>query len=251
MGQFGSSTMKQTSEILGHINKIFDQTAFGEGPLRPTALYNEGWMIALLADWAAQLAPKTHPLHFLKDAKWYAEPQLPTPFPQGQPRGERRTNADSVIGHFSVGQKGKADFSLCPLANQFVVIEAKMFSPLSSGTKHAKDYDQAARTVACMAEALCQAKRCPASVQKLAFFVVAPEEQIKKGIFGDKVTKESIQKKVRKRSEEYAGDKDDWYTQWFEPTLAQACIRLLSWEELLPESSEYVEFYQECLRYAR
>ena len=246
--------MKQISKNFGHINKIFEQTSLGEGPLRPTALYNEGWMIALLADWAAQLAPKTHPLHFLDQAEWYAEPQLPTPFApryRKDPLGEGRTNADSVIGHFSVGQTGKGDFSLCPLVDQFVVIEAKMFSSLSPGTTHAKNYDQAARTVACMAEALRLAKRYPDSVQKLAFFVVAPEEQIKKGIFGDKVTKESTQKKVRERSEEYAGNKDAWYAHWFEPTLDEMDIGLLSWEELLPESSEYVEFYQECLRYAR
>ena len=127
-----------------------------------------------------------------------------------------------------------------------------MFSRLSPGTTHAKDYDQAARTVACMAEALRLAKRDPHLVQKLAFFVVAPEEQIAKGIFGDKVTEESIREKVRVRSKEYAGDKKDaWYEQWLKPTLAQADIRLVSWEKLLPGSSEYGEFYKECLRRSR
>ena len=254
MGQFDNSTMK-ISEIFGHINKIFERTSCGKGPLRPSALYNEGWMLNLLIEWATLEAPEIHPFHFLDGAEWYAEPQLPTPFAPRYRKdklGEGRTNADSVIGHFSVGQTGKGDFSLCPLANQFVVIEAKMFSPLSSGTTHAEGYDQAARTVACMAEALYLKKRDPNLVQKLAFLVVAPEEQIAKGIFGDKVTEESIRKKVRKRSKEYAGDKKDaWYEQWFEPTLAQADIRLLCWEKLLPEGSEYVEFYQECLRYSR
>ena len=126
-----------------------------------------------------------------------------------------------------------------------------MFSSLS-GIKNAKDYDQAARTVACMAEALRLAERDPTCVQKLAFFVVAPEEQVAKGIFGDKVTKKSIREKVRKRSKEYAGDKKDaWYEQWFEPTLAQTNIKLLCWEKLLPGSSEYGEFYKECLRRSR
>ena len=36
--------------------------------IRPTALYNEGWMLQLILDWAHHYAPETHRLAFLPDA---------------------------------------------------------------------------------------------------------------------------------------------------------------------------------------
>ena len=42
-------------------------------------------------------------------------------------------------------------YALVPDSKQFIVIEAKMYSSLGGGTKKVAFYDQAARTVACMA----------------------------------------------------------------------------------------------------
>ena len=50
----------------------------------------------------------------------------------------------------------------------------KMFSKLSSGTKNAPGYDQAARTVACVAEILRCAGIIPQQMVRLGFFVAAP-----------------------------------------------------------------------------
>ena len=33
--------------------------------IRPTELYNEGWMLRLILDWDQQHAPESHPLVFL------------------------------------------------------------------------------------------------------------------------------------------------------------------------------------------
>ena len=73
---------------------------------------------------------------------------------RGDPLSEARTNADGVIGHIRIGDKAKADLELIEDAKQFTVIEAKVGSHLSSGVTHAEYFDQAARTVACMAEAI-------------------------------------------------------------------------------------------------
>jgi hypothetical protein len=53
-----------------------------------------------------------------------------------------------------------------------------MFSVLSSGVTRATYFDQAARNVACIAEVLFRAKREPAKMGVLGFFVLAPDEQI-------------------------------------------------------------------------
>ena len=64
-----------------------------------------------------------------------------------------------------------------------------MSSKLSSGTKNASGYDQAARNVACMAETLRSAGNKPGQMKRLAFYVTAPQNQIENGVFGDLVTK--------------------------------------------------------------
>jgi len=166
------------------------------------------------------------------------------------PLGEGRTHADGVIGHFRVGDVGKGDFVLNAQADQFVVLEGKMKSSLSPGTNRIPGYDQAARNVACMAESMRKAKRPPKLVSSLAFFVIAPQEQIAMGVFGDLVTKQSIAVKVKRRVDAYGGEKDVWFSEWFEPTLEAMEIRLLSWEEIIEGVGLPIrDFYQNCLQY--
>jgi hypothetical protein len=57
---------------------------------------------------------------------------------------------------------------------QFVVIEAKMFSNLSRGTKNALEYDQAARNVACMAHTIAKSGIQVDDLKSVGFFVIAP-----------------------------------------------------------------------------
>ena len=81
--------------------------------------------------------------------------------------GQGRTHVDGVIGHIQVGDKDKAGLTLRHDAEQFVVLEAKLFSPLSAGVRRAATFDQAARNVACIAEVLFRAHRHPAEVKQL------------------------------------------------------------------------------------
>ena len=223
-----------------------------DSPIRPTEVFNEGWMLRLTLDWMATEGRPDHPLSFEERARWSSEALLPSSF-LARSRGDRFaegwTNADGCVGHCDQ-QPPRGDLLLRPDATQFVVIEAKMSSALSRGTKRAPDFDQAARNVACMAEVLHRASRAPDAMSSLAFFVTAPQSQIDAEIFGDLVTKRSIRGKVIERVASYSGERDEWLHEWFEPVLESVRVELLSWESLLVGAPEALtEFYGRCLKY--
>ena len=208
-------------------------------------------MLRLILDWAQQHARGSHPLAFLPDARWYSEALLRPPFlarRRSDKLAETWTNADGIVGHFNVGGTSKGGLTLRDGATQLVVVEAKMSSKLSSGTKNAPGYNQAARTVACVAETLKHADIEPLQMERLAFFVAAPLEQIDSGVFGDIVTKESIRKRVQDRVDGYRGERNEWFDRWFVPTLAAIDLGAFSWEALLEGlDSSYRAFYDQCL----
>ena len=67
----------------------------------------------------------------------------------------------------------------------------------------------------------------------------------------------SIQDKVERRVQEYGGDKDDWYYEWFQPVVQQIDIQIMNWEEIIsniteyePESAHSIEtFYTHCVEF--
>ena len=239
--------------MLNRVNEILSRVDSDAPPIRRTEVYNEGWMLRLLLDWASSLAPPDHPLAFHPGATWYSEALLPSAFlarSRGDPLAEGWTNADGCVGHFDINLSGRADLVLRPTASQLVVVEAKMMSGLSQGTKRAPTFDQAARNVACMAEVIARAT-CPLNmIERLAFYVIAPQQQISTGIFGDLVTRESVDAKVQQRVAAYAGERNSWYERYFVPMLDAVEVGLLSWEGLLPRGeSEFDIFYRRCLEY--
>ncbi|MHB0878613.1 MAG: hypothetical protein ACYC5O_21450 [Anaerolineae bacterium] len=221
-----------------------------------TLTHNEGWLLRLLLDWSARHHQASGPLAIPPDGDWYSEAMLPSPFLpryRGDPLGETWTHADGVVGHFRIGAAAKADLSLAVGATHLAVLEAKLFSGLSAGIAHASDYDQAARTVACMAEVLRRAGSRPAGVA-LAFTVLAPQSQIDRGLFVG-VTAESIGRQVAARVETYGHERDDWHDRWFLPTLERTRVEVVSWEEVIAAANraggDWVEglreFYRRCL----
>lgn len=243
------------------------QMCGGDDRLFPaTELYREGWLLRIVLDWFSTHGVLDHALSFSKGARWFCEAQLPSAFlprRRKDPLGESRTHTDGIIGHFMVGQTGRTDLSLLQNASQFIVVEAKLYSRLSSGVTHARYYDQAARTVACMSETLKKARLSPAKLATLGFYVLAPQEQIDKGVFRQEMCRRSLQAKVEKRVGEYKGARDgwydDWYDRWFQPIWEKMKIGCLSWEDLLQKIAEYDpgsaneirEFYEKCLAFNR
>jgi hypothetical protein len=253
--------VRQKSEVqLEIIAELLD----GFDPERPhfhaTEIFNESWFVKAVLHRASTLADRQFPLSFAEGATWFSEAYLPTAFApryQGDKLSEARTHADGVIGHFSIGDNAKADLHLKADARQFTVVEAKIHSPLSSGVSNAPGYDQAVRNVACMAETLSRAQVPTSQLDYFSFIVVAPAESIAAGTFSSLVKAESIQMKVQDRVASYEGDLDQWYREWFEPTLDAINLQILSWEDALVwigQSDQKAEralqaFYEKCLLY--
>ena len=102
-----------------------------------------------------------------------------------------------------MGGTAKADVRLLAYAKQLIIVEAKIYSSLSGGTRNAPDFDQAARNIACITELLRLANSLPSLMTCLTFFVVAPEVLTKAGIFTQKLNKDAIRKEVQARAEAY------------------------------------------------
>ena len=93
------------------------------------------------------------------------------------------------------------------------------------------------------------------AIERLGFYVLAPERQINAGVFGNLVTRESISRKVAARVAQYQGQWDEWFTSCFEPMLQRIDLAVLSWESilaLLPRDEEAAgvrEFYSLCQQF--
>jgi hypothetical protein len=244
--------------MLEAISRILGRCGSASSVLPPTVLFNEGWMLRLVLDWLDRNRQVEHPLSFRAGARWYSEALLPSRFlPQtrGDSRAESFTHPDGVVDHFTIAPGERGEAKLLPGVKQFVVAEEKLGSGLSARTTNAPGYDQAARNVACMAYMLGKEGIDPSAVDRLAFYVVAPDDQIKSGVFADLVFKESIEKKVKERIRSYEGAHDAWFQGTFLPTLARIELGILSWEEVLaalPNTKEtelMSEFYEQCLRF--
>lgn len=218
-------------------------------------------MLRLVLDGFATGAAPSHPLGFLPGAIWRSEVLLPSQFlarKRGDPLAESWTHADGVIGH--VGRNGsRGDLRLSDTSRQFVVVEAKMFSGLSAGTKRAPSFNQAARNVACIAEVLHLAQRPATEFDHLGFVLLAPREQIDAGTFGSLCDKSELASAVRARAESYKGAKDQWYEGVFLPTLGAIRVDVLAWEDVMAtigtqradRGDSLTAFYERCLRFNR
>ena len=247
--------------VIERIAELLSKSSGSDRVLPPTDLYNEGWMLRLVLDWFSQNPMIQHELHFCEGSNWYSEALLPSAFlarKRGDRLAESWTHADGAIGHFLIGENGAGDLSLKKGVTQFVVTEAKMFSKLSAGVTNAKYFNQAARNVACIAEIVKRAGIDPTSFDEIAFYVVAPESRISEGVFSEYMGADSMREVVLKRVTEYKETaKDQWFNDWFLPTLAVVKSRCISWEEILAvisdsneeEGRELAEFYDKCLEF--
>ena len=228
----------------------------------PTTLYNEGWILRLVIDWFSRNKTENYPLTVPQDGNWYSEALLPSTFLpryRGDKYSESWTHADGAIGHFAIGKSGYGDLSVLPHAKHLVIVEAKMFSKLSSGVKNASYYNQAARTVACIAEVLRRGNKKADDLTSLGFYVLAPKSQIDEGIFKREMTKKHITKTVERRIKEHNDSKEDWWAEWFTPTINKIDIQTLSWEEIITKieetdsssGQELRKFYSYCLQFNR
>ena len=191
--------------IVERIKAMLEACEAGTAAFPPTELYNEDWLLRIILDWFARHGGDRYPLSPLPGAKWFSQAWLPSAFLtrfRGDRLAEARTHADGVLGHFVIGDPGTAALTLAPQAKQLVVLEAKLFARLSAGVRNAPYYDQAARSVACIAETLRRVDRRPDDMEELAFIVLAPQARLDDGIFEWDLALEAIRRKVRRRVED-------------------------------------------------
>lgn len=249
--------------MINEIVKILEKADKPDSNIPPTLLYNEGWMLRIVLQ---QIKEKkiihddlTYPS---EDVDWYSEALLPSPFlarTRGDNLAESYTHADGVVGKFMIGNKETGDLSLVDSCDFFYVTEAKMYSKLSAGTKNAKNYNQAARNIACIAKLIYDSKNIQISdFQKLGFYVLLPEDQIQdEPSFNSFMEKDNIIAAINNRISHYpTNDKNkknifDWLDLNLHDFINKLEIKLITWEDLVAKSTDtsIKDFYQKCLDY--
>lgn len=247
--------------VIDRVAQLLSNVDDNNGVIPPTDLYNEGWMLRLVIDWFDQNRSTECDLQFTEGARWYSEALLPSAFlprQRGDKLAESWTHADGAIGHFQIGRNGIGDLSLSSDATQLIITEAKMFSKLSAGVTNARFFNQAARNVACIAEIANRANISPSKFNRIGFYVIAPNSRIAEGVFEDDMVVDNVRTTVERRVSEYGDNThDEWFENWFLPTLDVANIRCISWEEILktiesddPASVKRLRsFYEKCLKF--
>jgi hypothetical protein len=250
--------------VIERIENILQLCHTEQRAMPPTKLYCEDWLLRVTLDWFADHPDVHHELRIPNGIRWYSEALLASQFLQNPPAQngvrlkENYTHADGAIGNFDIGHLGEGDLSLDNAATHFVVLEAKVNSKLSKRITNDPNYDQAARTVACMGHIISVAQRQSADINTLGFFVVAPASRIDKGIFADELAIDSIINKVSTRVENYnTPAKQVWFNEWFLPMLEFIDIAPVSWENIRDtisnvnanDGESFSQFYQRCLHY--
>ncbi len=242
--------------------------------IQPTLLYNEGWMLRLVLDWLSHsknheikcevldIEEKAIELSIPDDCKWFSEALLPSPFLRGKAGREGYTHADGVVGKFCIGEdkKKKGKLSLNPGCDFFYVVEAKMFSPLSSGTINAKGYNQAARSIACIAELLLQKDLTEQKFEKLGFYVWLPKEHPDLKInsnnkLKDILDRENIKTAIIKRMNEFDKESASWLRENIDSFVGKIDIRAITWDNIVKFIEEkdpefgLGDFYENCRKF--
>lgn len=263
------SVKRERSDLLGKIpNAVVEMLNAADtdaAVFPPTELYNEGWMLRLVLS-AAAGGVSCLPFSFLPGARWFSEALLCSPFSprrQGDALAEAYAHADGVVGHFRFKPTTKAGLGLVPDSKQFIVIEAKMFSSLAGGIRNASFYDQAARTVACMASIVDRHRKSVSDFESIGFYTVAPDSQIRLGVFAEQMRRESVVETVLRRIEQYEEDREShtrlqsWFQNALDPLIKRIDLRCWSWENAVeaivaarPDEGHTIEeFYRRCLKY--
>lgn len=252
------------------IDRIRAMLALADDPTNrlfpPTELYSEGWMLRLVLD-AAMRGTPCLPFALAPGARWFSEARLASPFlprRRGDRLAEGFTHADAVVGHLDVAGVTTAGVMPSAGASQFVVLEAKMGSKLSPGTRYAPDYDQLARSVAALAWTVTREATAPPALTSLGVVVLAPARQLAaEPSFALNADKASIRRKVGDRIGRYAKDADAherlrrWFDGSFVPLLDSMVVACEPWEAVVERAGVATDdgrllagFYDRCLRHS-
>jgi hypothetical protein len=193
---------------------------------------------------------------FPAGVKVYSEAQLYTPF-KARHRGDRlaeaHTHVDGIVGDFEIAGT-KSGATLTPDWRYLAVFEAKMYSPLSSGTTNAPGYDQVSRTVACMIHAILAAGEMGDRIAHLVVLSPADNDKIDPGRY----TSAYVAERIAARERTYLAAGQDGqptarFTDAWCAVLPRIRIQFLTWEEVMAEidSAMLDRFYDFCVQFNR
>lgn len=224
----------------------------------PTLLYNEGWMLRLVKNWFKNNPTVKHKLSIPEDCFWYSEALLPSPFLYSPPNlklSEGYTHADGVVGKFDIGVANKGELTLKSDCDFFYVAEAKMYSSLSAGTTNAREYNQAARNIACIADVIVRGNLTSVDFKKLGFYVLLPENHPDMANTKSIMETQNIIDSINKRISSYPIDFDNKSKSisWLKNNVTDFVsnkidIDIITWEGIVDfiNDPQLKEFYINC-----
>ena len=234
--------------------------------LLKTELYNEGWMLRLVLYWFHKtkytFETDNYKISMKEGVHWFSEGRLESPFKKdkelGIKKNEGYTRADGIYGNIVLGGNGYSDIKLADNCKQFIVTEAKIFSEYSEGITKIKNYNQAARNIACMYKIVENSGQSYHKIEEIAFYTLLPKSQIEKKTFKEYTKVEHIKKTIENRIKPYNGKMKKWFDS-FSDFLNKIKIELISWEDIIDfiknndQDQEYGKmlsvFYKNCLNY--
>jgi hypothetical protein len=221
--------------------------------INPTIIYNEGWIIRLLVEESIRAKIKVKNIDFSKMKNWTSEAKISSPFEGAElksiNKNETKTQTDIILGDFpnpKFGETGGSEVKAEKNAEILGIIEAKMGSSLSQGIKKAEKYNQASRSISCLAHATKESPKC-----EIFFAVVAPHIQIEKSKFKEQIN--NVEEEIKGRfisTKGIVGYTDDMREK------VKNCKKLIiSYEEWISKIEDndvkkaVVGFYEKCIKY--
>ena len=237
--------MQSIIEIIKSIDTDFPN-------VNPTELYNEGWMTRLLTSQSFNEKTKLEGLDFGKIINWTSEALISSPFVKAVESREGYTHADIALGDFKVDYEKRGEIIILDKAKIFGIIEAKMGSNLSKGTKHFSDYNQASRNLACICSQTYN-KEC-----EIFFIVVAPHKQLLKHKIEKQINLQFMIQQIKERFKNYLESFKSSQNMNLILSKAETCVvRALSYEEWIEaivnsDSKDFIkDFYMKAKKWNR
>jgi hypothetical protein len=223
-------------------------------------IFGEDWLLRVVLEEWQTFPPRRSRFPYLplpKRARVYSEAQLPTPFaarPRSRFPAEGRTHVDGIVGDFEL--VNRTGVRLDPDWRYLAVLEAKMFSGLSEGTRNAPHYDQVSRTAACMVQMMLEAGQTERDAHLVVLYprdnrVIDPEAY----------SRSRIERRIAERLDGYhsPGHEDPiprFRANW-RAVLPRIRVHFVTWEEALDEiavgagshSKDLNEFYRLCVQF--
>jgi len=234
--------MKNITDIIKSIDSNFPNFP----NVNPTLIYNEGWMTRLLVKQSMIEKTKLKGLDFGKISKWTSEALISSPFVKAGQYREGYTRVDMALGDFVVNYIKSGKIIISERAKIFGIIEAKMGSNLSKGTKYFKDYNQASRSLACICSQTYDKKNC-----EIFFIVVAPQIKLEKHKIDNQIDLQNMIQQIRNRFKIYSVSYQAQQNMDLLLSKAETCsVKSWSYEEWIdaivdPNSKELLSVFYE------